>query len=269
MVGALLLAAAAYAGFGGLLFALQSSLVYYPEVGREMIATPADRGLDYEEIALATSDGETLVAWWVPASRARATVLLFHGNAGNISHRIDYLVMFRELGYATFIVDYRGYGKSTGRPSEQGTYRDAEAAWAWLEGRGIPESNIVLFGESLGAGVATWIALHRKPRAVVLASAFTSIPDLAAQIYPFLPVRLLTRIHYDNIGRLPHIDAPVLVLHSPDDEIVPYGHAERLYAAARGPKRLVRLAGGHNEGFVFRRAEWVRSLDEFLREVAP
>lgn len=268
-MGALLVAAAGYAGLTGLLFGMQASLVYYPHVGREIVATPAAHGLDYEEVALRTADGVALAAWWVPAPHPRGAVLLLHGNAGNISHRIDYLAMFRTLGYSTLIVDYRGYGRSAGEPTEEGTYRDAEASWAWLAARGIAARDIVLFGESLGGGVATWLAGRYTPRALVLASTFTSIADLGQDLYPFLPVRLLTRIHYDNLARLPAVAAPVLIFHSPDDEIVPYAHALRLYEAARGKKHLVALAGGHNEGFVFRRPEWVRALARFLEEVQP
>jgi uncharacterized protein len=267
-MGALLIAAASYAGVGGLLFGMQASLIYYPHLGRDIVETPAARGLPFEDVALRTSDGVTLSAWWVPAPQPRGVVLLFHGNAGNISHRIDYLAMFARLGYSTLIVDYRGYGLSTGEPSEEGTYRDAEACWAWLEARGVAARDIVVFGESLGGGVATWIAERRTPRALVLASTFTSIPDLAESIYPYMPVRLLSRIHYDNLARLPEITAPVLVMHSPDDEIVPYSHAERLFAAALPPKRLIALAGGHNEGLVFRRAGWIEDLAAFLEEAA-
>jgi len=267
-MGAVLLAAVGVAGLGGLLFGMQSRLVYYPDLGREVIATPAARGLPYEEVQIVTVDREKLAAWWVPALGARGTVLFFHGNAGNISYRLDYLAMFRRLGYATLIVDYRGYGTSTGEPSEEGTYRDAQACWQWLTARGVAASDIVVFGESLGGGVATWIASREKPRALVLASTFTSIPDLATSIYPFMPVRLLTRIRYDNLARLPDVAAPVLIAHSPDDEIVPYAHAQRLYDSARSPKALVPLAGGHNDGLVYRREEWVQALARFLEEAA-
>lgn len=268
-MGAVWLAAAGFAGLGALMFGMQSRLVYYPDLGREVIATPAARGLAYEEVRIPTEDRETLAAWWVPAREARGTVLFFHGNAGNISHRIDYLVMFHRLGYSTLIVDYRGYGASTGQPSEDGTYRDAQGCWAWLAARGIAAADIVVFGESLGGGVATWLAARHRPRALVLASTFTSIADLAAAIYPFMPVRLITRIHYDNLARLPDIAAPVLIAHSPQDEIVPYTHAQRLYEAARPPKALLPLAGGHNDGFVHGREEWVQSLARFLDGAAP
>lgn len=251
-------------GLSALLARLQARFIYYPDLGREMAETPDRRGLDYERVAIGTEDGETLTAWWVPHAQARGTVLLLHGNAGNISHRIEYLAMFHRLDYAVLIADYRGYGTSTGTPSEEGTYRDAAACWSWLAARGVRGRDLVLFGESLGGGIATWLALRVRPRALVLASTFTSIPDLAAVVYPWLPARLLSRIRYDNLARMPAIEAPVLVLHSPDDELVPFEQAQRLYAAARTMKALVPLAGGHNDGLACLREEWVRALAGFL-----
>ncbi|HET6492409.1 MAG TPA: alpha/beta hydrolase [Burkholderiales bacterium] len=250
-----------------LVFIFQSHLVYYPQIGREGDLTPQAHGLAYEAVEIATEDGEKLAAWWVPAEGARGTVLFFHGNAGNISHRLDYLKMFRGLRYSTLIIDYRGYGTSTGSPSEEGTYRDAEAAWRYLtEQRSVPADVIVFFGESLGAAVASWLAMRHTPRALVLASTFTSVPDLGAEVYWFLPVRLISRFRYDNISHLGAVRAPVMIAHSRDDEIVPFAHGQRLYAAAREPKRFLELAGGHNTGLIFMREEWVRALADFLEE---
>ena len=192
-------------------------------------------------------------------------MLLFHGNAGNISHRIDYAKMFYGLGYSTLLVDYRGYGESTGEPSEAGTYRDATASWLWLTAaRGIKASDIVIFGESLGGGVATWLAAQHVPRALILASTFTSIPDLGVEVYPWIPVRRLSRIHYDNLANVERIRVPVLIAHSPNDEIIPYAHGRRLHAAAHEPKAFLELSGGHNEGFVFAQKEWVKAVQVFL-----
>ncbi|MGH8650392.1 MAG: alpha/beta hydrolase, partial [Burkholderiales bacterium] len=206
-----------------LVFLFQSHLVFFPGTGREAVLTPQSYGLRFESVRIVTADGETLDAWWVPAERARGVVLFFHGNAGNISHRIDYLQMFHRLRYSTLIVDYRGYGKSTGTPSEAGTYRDAEAAWEHLLNvRAARPQDIVIAGESLGAAVATWLAAQVAPRAVLLFSAFTSVNDLGAQVYWFLPVRLLSRIGYDNLANLTRIRAPVFIAHSHDDDIVPY-----------------------------------------------
>ena len=259
-----LVAVLLYGALVGCVFIAQESLVYFPQTGREMVATPAVRGLPYEDVSLKTEDGETLHAWWVPAARPRGTVLLLHGNAGNISHRIDYAHMFRALDYHTLLVDYRGYGRSTGNPSEEGTYRDAQAAWQWLRDRGTAEREIVLFGESLGGGVASWLAVRYAPRALVLASSFTSIPDLGAEVYPFLPVRRISRFSYNTLERLASVKAPVLVIHSPGDELIPFTHGQRLYEAAREPKAFLEVSGGHNSGFVFMRSEWVKALGVFL-----
>jgi len=255
----------AYIGFALVLYFFQSHLVFYPETGREIIATPSQAGLPYEDVRLTTGDGLGLHGWFIPAPQSRGTVLFLHGNAGNISHRIDSLQMFHRLGYSTFIFDYRGYGNSSGTPSEQGTYRDAEAAWRYLtEQRRIPSCRIVLFGESLGGAVASWLAARQKPAALVIASGFTSVPDLAQHFYPYLPVRWLAHLRYDTRKNLRAVAVPVLIAHSPEDEIIPFEHGQALYAAANSPKRFLELGGGHNDGFIFMRESWVRELKDFL-----
>ncbi|MDP1716601.1 MAG: alpha/beta hydrolase [Burkholderiales bacterium] len=259
--------AIAYAAIVLLLFIFQSRLVYFPQIGREIAATPQAYALEFESVNIATEDGETLHAWWVPAQDARVTILFFHGNAGNISHRIDYLRMFRKLGLATLIFDYRGYGNSTGTPSEAGTYRDAVAAWRWLtQTRGLGPENIVYVGESLGGAVASGLAEQHAPRALVLLSTFTSAPDLGAQVYPFIPVRLISRFSYDNLARIGRIKVPVLVAHSRDDDIVPFAHGRRIFEAAGEPKQFLEMRGGHNDGFIFMREEWVGVLAAFLEQ---
>jgi uncharacterized protein len=261
----LLAVAAVYAALLALVFVFQSRLVYFPQKGGYAV-TPQARGLAFERVSLRTEDGEQLAAWWIPAAgTARGSVLLFHGNAGNIAHRLDYAVMFSGMGYNTLLVDYRGYGESSGAPTEEGTYRDAAASWTWMTTtRGIKPADIVIFGESLGGGIATWLAAREKPRALILASTFTSVPDMGAEVYPWLPVRWISRIHYDNLANLARIGVPLLIAHSPGDDIIPYAHGRRLYAAASEPKVFLELAGGHNEGFVFTREAWVKTLIAFL-----
>ena len=257
--------AIAYAAVLVLVYVFQSRLVYYPEVGREVAVTPQSYGLPFDPVEIRTSDGETLSAWWVPVADARGTVLIFHGNAGNISHRLDYLLMFNRLRYSTLIVDYRGYGRSTGRPSEEGTYRDAEAAWDYLHGaRRVQPRDTVIAGESLGGAVATWLAARIEPRAVLLFSTFTSVTDLGAEIYWFLPVRLMSRIGYDNLANVKRIRAPVFIAHSRDDDVVPFAHGKKLFEAAGEPKSFLEMRGGHNAGFIFARKEWVAELAAFL-----
>ncbi|MBA4143529.1 MAG: alpha/beta hydrolase [Nitrosospira sp.] len=257
--------AVAYVALALVIFFAQPNLIYYPETGRNIIAEPDAVGLAYERVEISTADGEALHGWFVPAAAASGTVLFFHGNAGNISHRMEYLLMFHRLGYNTFIFDYRGYGHSSGSPSESGTYLDAEAAWRYLvEVKGILPSRITLFGESLGGAVAAWLATSVEPAGLVLASVFTSVPDMAAKIYPFLPVRLLSRFNYNTLEYLQSVTCPVFIAHSPQDEIVPFTHGRALYQAAPEPKQFLELQGGHNSGFIFMREDWVEALDGFL-----
>jgi hypothetical protein len=286
--------AIAYGAVVALVFLFQSRLVFYPEIGREAVISPQTYGLKFESVDIRTADGETLNAWWVPADEARGTVLFFHGNAGNISHRLDYLLLFNRMRYSTLIVDYRGYGKSTGSPSEEGTYRDAEAAWDYLRGaRSVRPQNLVIAGESLGGAVASWLAARMSlipspspggkreetgsplpkgegsgvgigPRAVVLLSTFTSATDLGAQIYWFLPVRMISRLGYDNTENLKRIRAPVFIAHSRDDEIIPYSHGKKVFDGANEPKAFLEMRGGHNDGFIFTRPEWGAQLAAFL-----
>ena len=269
IVNLLMAAAVAYALIMLFVFLYQPRLVYFPQVERELTATPRAAGLDYEDVTLTTADNVKLHGWWVPSRNARGTILLMHGNAGNISHRLGYLTMFNRLGYSVLLFDYRGYGKSGGHPDEEGTYRDAEAAWLHLTAtRNVAPRDIVMVAESLGGGVATWLARKYPPRALVLASTFRSVPDLGAQIYPWLPVRLLARITYDNLARIAKVDAPVLIAHSREDDVIPFAHGEALFAAAREPKQMLVLAGGHNDGFLFTRDAWIAAVGAFLDRIA-
>ncbi len=264
-IGAVL--GAAYAGVSLLLFAFQSQLVFVPEAGREIIATPERLGMAYEDVRLETSDGFGLHGWYVPATQPRGTVLFFHGNGGNISHRLDSVLMLYRMGYSTLIFDYRGYADSPGKPTEEGTYRDADAAWRYLTAQQhTPSCRIVLFGESMGAAIAAELATREKPAALVISSGFTSVPDMAQHLYPYLPARWLAYIHYDTKSYLNSVTAPVFVAHSPQDDIVPYEQGQALYATAHPPKQFLELAGGHNDGFIFMRAAWVAALRDFLNK---
>jgi fermentation-respiration switch protein FrsA (DUF1100 family) len=260
-----MLVAIAYAVILALLFFFQSRLLYFPEIGRSAPTTPRTVGLMFDEVWLDVEPSVRLHAWHVPHLRGKGVALILHGNAGSIALRVDWLRMFHDLGYASFVVDYRGYGRSSGAPSEQGTYADAKAAWDHLvEVRGYNPRDIVILGESLGGAIAAWLAARTAPRALVLQSAFTSVPDVAASIYPVFPVRWISRFDYDTRAYLRDVSVPVFVAHSPADEIIAFRHGRALYEAARAPKRFLELSGGHNEGFIFARREWVESLAAFL-----
>lgn len=248
------------------LLVMQPGLIYLPDLPtRTLEATPQDIGLEFETVRFATSDGEQLHGWYVPVPDARATLLFCHGNAGNISHRLESLRIFHTLGLNVLIFDYRGYGQSTGKPSEAGTYRDVDAAWHYLlDERRLAPQGIVIAGRSLGAAVAADLASRTVPAAVVLESAFKSVPAMATEIYPWLPSRLPGLYRYDNQAKLAQITRPLLIVHSRDDEIIPFAHAEALYAEAGRPKQLLELSGGHNDAILVSRERYTRGLEAFL-----
>ncbi len=247
-----------------IVWALQARFIYYPgEPTRELVATPADVGLAFEDVHFEADDGVALHGWFVPGV-SDATVLYFHGNAGNISHRLPIIHLLHELGMAVMIVDYRGYGRSAGTPGERGTYRDALAAWRYLTvTRGIGEQSIVVYGRSLGGAVASWLANEVDPAGLILESTFTSIAAMARQAFPWLPGRL-ARIRYDTLSRIGTVRCPILLLHSRQDRMIPYRHAESLLAAADGGTRLVTLAGDHNETHAASGSDFTAALREFL-----
>ncbi len=271
MLKLLLFAVAAYLLFLALVFVTQHRLLYFPDTpGRAVTTSPRDIGLDYEDVRLRTEDGVTLHGWFVPAAKdAQGALLFFHGNAGNISHRLDSIRQFHELGLHVLIVDYRGYGESEGKPSETGTYRDAEAAWRYLtEELGHPPGRITIFGRSLGGAVAAWLASEREPGALIVESSFSSATRLAKDLYPFLPVRWLSRFRYDTASAVAHTDCPVLVIHSRDDEIIPFRHGLAIREAAGERGDLLELGGPHNGAHLLDEERYVAALRGFLARVS-
>jgi len=192
-------------------------------------------------------------------------LLFFHGNAGNISHRLDSIAQFQELGLSVLIIDYRGYGQSTGRTTERGIYRDADAAWHYLiDDRGIVANDIVIFGRSLGASVASHLASEYQPLALIVESSFTSIPDIAQDIYPWLPVRWLSRLSHATRDYVRGVRCPILIIHSRDDEIIPFHHGEAIFASANEPRTLLTIRGTHNDAFLLDERAYVAGLRTFL-----
>ncbi|MGM0554333.1 MAG: alpha/beta hydrolase [Pseudomonadota bacterium] len=260
VLGYSVLVAAVYLG--------QDRMIFMPT--ERHIATPEAAGLSYEDVYLEPEPGVRLHGWYLPGPGDDASVLLFlHGNAGNVSHRLRSLEQFHRLGLAVLIVDYRGYGYSTGEPGEAGLYADGDAAWAYLvNDRDYRPDEIVLFGRSLGAAVAARMAAERLPGAVILESAFTSGADLGAEVYPWLPVRWLLRHRFPIREQLPAISAPLLIAHSREDEIVPFRHAQRLREAAPDA-RLLEMRGGHNDAFLTTAEDYIAGLRAFLEDAGP
>lgn len=251
---------------GGWFYLLQPAMIFLPS--RQLYATPTEWGLEYEDVWLSTEDGVRLHGWYLPRSGARRVLLFFHGNAGNISHRQASIEIFHRLGLNVLIVDYRGYGRSEGRPSEDGLYRDAAAAWGYLvRERGVAAADIIVFGRSLGGAVAGWLAAEVRPGALILESTFSSARDFVTQTYPLLSWVIVRRYEFDTAARLAAVRCPVLVLHSRDDEIMPYALGERLYQAARPPKVFNELRGDHNGGFMLSQPGYEQGLAAFIADL--
>lgn len=265
MLKLLLAALACYALLALVVYLMQARMLYLPDVpGRSLDRTPAAIGAEYRDVSMRTTDGVTLHGWYVPGSSDRVLVF-FHGNAGNISHRLESIRQFLHLGLSVLIIDYRGYGQSEGRTTEQGIYRDAEAAWRYLtENSMIPDSRIIVFGRSMGASAAAYLAAKYRPLALIVESSFTSVPDIAGEYYPWLPVRWLSRLRHSAEEFVREADCPTLVIHSRDDEIVPFHHGEAIFRAASGPRRLLEIRGTHNDAFLRDEANYVAGLRAFL-----
>jgi uncharacterized protein len=216
---------------------LLNSLLYFPSSA--IAETPGDFALAYRDLRLETQDGESLHGWWI-AARAPSLghVLLCHGNAGNVGDRVLHARLLTSAGFDVLVFDYRGYGRSTGSPTEEGTYRDARAARrALLDQEGVEESRVLYVGESLGGAVALTLALEARPRGLVLQSTFTSVRDVARAHYAFIP-RAAVPDAYPSLRRIRELEAPLLVLHGERDEIVPVAHGRALFEAAPEPKEI-------------------------------
>jgi fermentation-respiration switch protein FrsA (DUF1100 family) len=263
--------------------------LYIP--GRTYYATPASYGIPFDDAEISTSDGEVLRAWWVDAKRTgpheqlkdpslpytaplprngQAPVLVyFHGNGGNISSRLEKLRIFRRLGLSVLLFDYRGYGSSSGRPSERGTYLDGRAVVNWLaKTHGISPASMIFYGESLGCAVALETALHLPPRGLIMDSGFSSTIAMGKEVFPWLPVKFMVRYHYDNLKKMPSLKTPLLIVHSPEDDIVPFKQAQENYSAATQPKSFLQIRGNHNSGYL-ESQNYGPGLRDFIAALRP
>ena len=263
----LVLGLAAYLAICIGIYVYQARLVFEPD--KHLKGTPADLGLSYEDVALAADDGTRLHAWYVPAASPRRHVLFLHGNGGNMSYNLRTVATLHAMGHAVLTVDYRGYGRSAGSPSEDGIYQDAAAAWDYLVAqRRVAARDIVIYGRSLGGAVAVWLATHRDPGGLILESTFTRMADMGALRYPILPVALLTRIHFDSLALIAAVRCPILAAHGRDDVTVPFAQGQALAHAAGAHAEFVALDGGHGDAFLRGGENYYRRLDRFIAGAA-
>lgn len=261
---ALIIAALIYLALLVAIYLLQRHLLYHPARTQ---ASPEEVGLSgVQVINLATQPGEKLIAWYAPAKGNQPTILFFHGNAGDIAGRSERFAYYQQAGYGVMFLSYRGYGASTGRPTEAGIISDANAAYDWLIKQNISPTKIVLVGESLGTGVAVQLAAHKPVGAMALEAPFTSTADVARLSYWWLPVGLLMKDQFKSIDYLKDVHAPLLVSHGTDDRLIPVEIGKALYAAGNEPKEFVALANG-THGSIFSEQVWQREIEFFNRRL--
>lgn len=241
---------------------LEHYSIYFPS--RDIAVTPEAVGLTYEDVYVKTADNNKLHGWFIPHKEAGYTILFCHGNAGNISHRMDKLFVFYSLHFNTFIFDYRGYGKSQSFPTENGLYKDADAVYRYLtEKRGIPQEKIILYGESLGGAVIINLALSTTPYAVITEETFSSVKDMARIYYSFIPTVFVSN-KYDSISKIKDISCPKLIIHSKEDDIVPFSLGEKLYSNASSPKQFLIIHGSHNTAFFDSLDDLKKGIQSFI-----
>ncbi|MCF7908506.1 MAG: alpha/beta hydrolase [Candidatus Omnitrophica bacterium] len=242
---------------------IEKKSIFFPDKNIDL--TPERFGLSFEDLYFLTSDKVRLNAWFIPHPEAAKTIILFHGNAGNNSNRLEKIALLRKLKINIFMVDYRGYGNSQGIPKEKGIYLDAQAAYGYLVNqRKINPEDIVLYGESLGGVVAVDLASTKKVAGIILEGTFSSGRDIGQIIYPFLPKTILPNI-FNSLSKISKVKAEKLFIHSKDDLIVPLELGRKLYQAASGPKKFITVSGTHNSVFIDSEKEYLRALSDFIR----
>ncbi len=248
----------------------EAHLIFFPDYAGRLSGDWHPRGLPVEDASIVSSDGVKLHAWWIPNDGAKYTFLAFHGNAGSIADRADVYRFLWDSPANVLAVEYRGYGRSEGRPSEAGLYRDAEAAFQFLVGtRGIAPRSVVIFGQSLGTAVAAHLAAGREVGAVVLEAPFPSASRVARRSFWFLPgLNLLVRGQFDTVKQVRQISAPILIVHCTQDPVLPFEFGEEVYSAARSRKSFLRIDGyGHEEASIIAPAQYRAALQKFLEEL--
>lgn len=262
----LIMVLTAIVSMGAFIYFFQDKFVYVPD--KQLTITPGNASLKYDDVELTAKDGTLLHAWYVNAENPKGVILFCHGNAGNLSDRVDTVKIFHDLEMDVMIFDYRGYGKSEGSPSEKGTYQDARAAWDYLiRQKEISPDKIIIVGRSMGASVAAELAAEKESAGTVIESAFISIPEIANDLYPFLPlISVFSKIRYPTSDYIKKINSPIMLVHSIDDEIVNIRHGEQNFKDANNPKKFIKLSGSHNDCYFNCESVYRKAYKNFIQD---
>lgn len=250
-------------GVNVFIYLKQPRMVFFPL--KEIEQTPDQWGLHYEPVTLKSTRGIRISGWYLPVEHADRVLLFFHGNGGNISHRRESIEIFHRLGLNVLIIDYQGYGNSEGMPGEQAMYDDGRAAFDYLvSDRKFKKENVVVFGRSLGGAVAVRITAEKQPGAAILESTFASVPDVASYYFPVMSKFIVSRYRFNSLAQVKKIHCPLLVLHSKQDDVIPFMSGVKLYNGANNPRTFVELVGDHNSGFMQSQPAYEEVLASFL-----
>ncbi len=244
---------------------IEKQFIFFPD--KEVVETPADAGLAFEDLFLLTPDGVRINAWFIPFSGSQKVLLWLHGNGGNLGHRVDQLrFLHRELKINILMIDFRGYGRSEGVVTEKGTYQDAVTSYDYLVSRvEIDPQGVIVYGQSLGAAVAVDLAVQRRAAGVILEAPFVSIREMAKVVFPWLPIGRLLSTRYDLHSKIGRIETPLLLLHGDQDEVVPYAQGRKVFEAAKSPKQFYTVQGaGHNDLYRIGGGGYTETISRFI-----
>lgn len=242
--------------------------LYFPSSNIE--SYPHEVGLEFAQFTSALKNGIKVNGWFVPIKKSKGTVLICHGNAGNMGHRLDTIKIFHDMGLNVAIFDYPGYGISTGTPNEKNLYDSAEEVFKTIIDKyNVNPQKTVVFGRSLGAAVAVELVTRMDAAGLIIESGFTCTADMGKELFPFLPTKLIVSQNFDSLSKIGNIDIPKLVIHSPDDELIPFKHGKQIFEAAAKPKTFLEISGDHNEGFILSMDVYIKGITSFLSTVIP
>lgn len=265
VIRSVVLTAFLLSSFNAYLYIKQPGMVFYPS--KEVDVTPKEWDLPYTAVEIKLIDKRKVTGWYLPHPEADKTILFFHGNGGNVSHRGNSLYIFHKLKLNVLIIDYVGYGKSDGEPSEEGLYKSANAAWKYLINKKTTPEKIIIFGRSLGGAVAVDLASRVNAGGLIIESSFSSVRDVVDAAFPILSHIIYLRYSFNSINKIKRVKMPLLVIHSPDDRVIPYQSGEKLFNAAPSEKVFLKIKGGHNDGFMQSISPYMKSLRLFIQSI--